>query len=242
MARVLVTQGEAKQTLGIVRGLGKKGHETGVISMGRHSIHGFAVASFSKYCKRHHKVTTYTNEEQFISELITILQKTEYDIVIPVGAPFVGWLTKNRDRIEVYAKIPFPDYDDITFFEDKMKTAELAKRSGVPVPQTIYPSGTDHVNQIAATLNYPLVIKANKEVGGNIVDYAADPDELVKKYSATVEKYQLQNDPPMLQEYLTGGGTGFFAYIKTVYASNNLCIVASGNFLYLAVPAAALKA
>ncbi len=219
MARVLLTQGELKQTLGITRELGINKHYVEVISLGRHSMHGIAVASFSKYCKRHHIVTTYLNEYEFIEELIGILQKDKYDFVIPVGAPFVEWLTRNRKRIELFAKVPFPDTEIVKSYEDKKFTASVAKELGVPIPYTIYPKSIADLKEISSSINYPVVIKANKEIGGNIVDYASNASELIAKYSIIIEKHKLESDLPMLQEYLTGYGAGFFALYK-----NGVCI------------------
>lgn len=211
MSKVLLTQGELKQTLAITRELGRYGHEVEVISMGLRSIHGLAVAAFSKYCKRHHKVSTYSDEQLFIGELIGILKKRSFDFLIPVGAPFVEWVTKNREEIEVYAKIPFPDSRIIQQYEDKKFSAGVAVQLGISVPQTLYPSSLNEMTKISSSLKYPVVIKAIKEVGGNIVDYAKNEGELIAKYRKVVEKHKLQSDLPMIQEFLTGKGVGFFA-------------------------------
>lgn len=209
--RVLVTQGELKQTLGIVRELGKFGHVTDVLSLGRFSIHGFAVAAYSSYCNKHHKVSTYTNESVFLAELIGILKREKFDFVLPVGAPFVEWIVRNRAEIEQYAIVPFASEEKIRNFENKKFTAGLAESLKIPVPRTLYPESVNEVEALSEKLAYPVVIKANKEVGGNIVDYAANPQELILKYQQTVAMYGLHDDLPMLQEYLTGQGAGFFA-------------------------------
>lgn len=214
MARILLTQGELKQTLGIVRELGKNGHTVSVLSMGKHSIHGFAIAAFSKYCKKHFKVSTYSNELIFINELLNILKSEKFDFVIPVGAPFVLWLTKHRDQIEQFAKIPFPESSLIEKYEDKQFTSTVAISLDIPVPKTIYPSSIIEAESAATTAKYPLVIKAIKEVGGNIVDYANSFDEFKTKYNFIVTKNNLQSSLPMIQEYLTGGGVGFFGLYK----------------------------
>ena len=210
-ARILVTQGELKQTLAIVRELGRFGHVVDVLSMGRISIHGLAVAAFSKYCNKHYKVSNYKDEHIFINEVIDILKGGNYDFILPVGAPFVEWITRNKKSIGDLAAIPFPSEEKIRNFESKKFTNEFASSLGIPVPSTIYPIKIEEVDLISKWVDYPVVIKANKEVGGNILDYAADGKELIEKYRAIVSKYDLQDDLPGVQEFLTGKGAGFFA-------------------------------
>jgi predicted ATP-grasp superfamily ATP-dependent carboligase len=58
------------------------------------------------------------------------------------------------------------------------------------------------------------------EVGGNIVDYVYDKNNLVEKYKKICSKYGLDEltGLPMLQEYIPGDGCAFFA----VY-NNGVC-------------------
>lgn len=209
--RILVTQGELKQTLAVVRELGRNGHFVEVISLGRHSMHGIAIASFSKYCRRHHKVSTYINEKQFINEVIDIIKNEKYDFIIPIGAPFVEWLVRNKAVIEQHAIVPFPSEEKIKNLENKKFTTALAKQLCIPIPFSIYPNSIEQVMSESDIIQYPVVIKANKEVGGNIVEYAYNKNELIEKYKEVVKKYNLYDDLPVLQEYLTGRGAGFFA-------------------------------
>ena len=82
--------------------------------------------------------------------------------------------------------------------------------------QTYYPKQLKEIELISEKLSFPVVIKWLYEVGGNIVEYAYNHEELLEKYELICLKYNFDEKIglPMIQEFIDGIGVGFFALYK----------------------------
>jgi predicted ATP-grasp superfamily ATP-dependent carboligase len=209
--RVAVTDSSYKHTLGIVRALGKIGVKPYVISTRKWSLSGL-----SKYAA----AEILVSEDYTVEELLTFLEAKKINLIILVGTnsfkKIVPWKIQLESRgIEIITVEK--DTQDIAF--SKVATYELAARLGVPFPKTVYPKTFEDLEVMKDLISYPCVIKGLYEVGGNIVDYVYDKNDLSNKYKKICKKYNLTEADglPMLQEYVTGQGCAFFA----VYNNGN---------------------
>ena len=211
--KILVTNGAYKHTLALVRTLGAAGHSVGVIGH-----HWAAVSFFSKYCRRRHVIKT-TEKQQFIDELLVILQKERYDVLLPVGLPTVVWIAERADEIRQFTHLPLADVDKIRLFEDKQATYDLALTLNVPTPLTFFPKDRSDADICAAKLTPPIVVKHCQKSGADYLKYAQTKEEAVgffetmkqldSKNVENTEGSYFANDI-LFQEYLSGGGFGFF--------------------------------
>ena len=202
---ILVTDATYKHALGIVRSLGKNGYKPFVLSSRKKSV-----CSYSKYAKGEILINqNYTKEE-----LTAKLLEHKIDLIILVGTnsfkKIVPW-KKDLEKENIH--IVSVDEDKLNIAFSKKETYAYAERVGVPIPRTYYPKKIKELDTIKDKITYPCVIKGLYEVGGNIVDYAANKNELKSKYVAICQKYHLTEEEglPMLQEYITGVGCAFFA-------------------------------
>ena len=224
--KILVTNGAYKHTLALVRALGAAGHSVGVIGH-----HWAAVSFFSKYCSHRHVIKT--NEKQrFVDELLAILQKERYDILLPVGLPTVVWIAERADEIRQFTRLPLADVDKIQLFENKKATYDLSLTLNLPTPLSFFPKDRSDADICAAKLTPPIVVKHCKKSGADYLKYAQTKEEAVQFFEAMTAISET-NVPPigdwrspnpehqspiggtleatiLFQEYLSGGGFGFF--------------------------------
>lgn len=243
--KILVTNGAYKHTLALVRSLGAAGHEVGVVA------HRWAAVSFfSKYCSCRHVVKT-AEKRAFVDEILGILQKERYDVLLPVGLPTVVWLAERADEIERWTKMPLANVEKIKLFENKQATYDLSVQLNIPVPLSFFPKDRADADICAAKLTPPIVVKHCKKSGSDWLKYANTKEEAVSFYekmldleAKSLEKFKIQNSELridenakntegsvfelkiknalplqtsnlklqtiMFQEYLSGGGFGFF--------------------------------
>ena len=202
---ILVTDGSFKQSLGIVRSLGKDGFKPYILSSKKNSL-----CSFSKYSNK--EIILKPNE--YKSELSKYLSKFSIELIIVVGTnSFKNILPIKKDLNDLGTDMVTVDIDKINIAFSKVDTYKFAESIGIPVPKTFYPNDFSELTDLKSKITYPCVIKGLYEVGGNIVDYVYKEEELEKKYSQICNDYKLspKNGLPMLQEYITGYGCGFFA-------------------------------
>ena len=228
--KILVTNGAYKHTLALVRALGAAGHSLGVIGH-----HWAAVSFFSKYCSRRHVIKT-DEKELFVDKLLEILQKEHYDVLLPVGLPTVAWIAERANEIQQFTHLPLADVDKIRLFEDKKATYDLALTLNIPTPLTFFPKDRLDADICAAKLTPPIVVKHCKKSGADYLKYAQTKEEAVKFFEnmtaiSEIEGQMSKEDSPkseiqhrkskntegsyfesniLFQEYLSGGGFGFF--------------------------------
>lgn len=203
---VLVTDGNYKHTLGIVRSLGQKGIKVTVLANSQSDL-----SSYSRYCYRT-EIAPKPAETGFVDAVVNILRRGFYDLLIPVGYAATESLAHRQREIRALTRLEIADYAQIKAAADKKHVCELAFRLGLPVPRTIYPDTWNDVQRAQELLQYPIAIKPLLESSKATVRYAQSEDKLLSIYREVCEEGGFDDgNLPMLQEYIPGHGCGFFA-------------------------------
>ena len=210
--RILVTDGSYRQTLGIVRSLGRS-HDVLVASPRR-----FAMAAASRYAAGHLRCPAATNVDAFVGWLDGAVRRQRVDQVIPVGAASCRVLALNRDRWPD-VRIVLPDAAKMELALDKRRSMALAAAQGIPVPATEQPRSFDDIDAVGARVGFPLVLKGPIE-GPSGVRYVDDPSALRAAVEAYVRRFPLPGgELPLLQQRVVGPGFGVFV----TYQQGRLC-------------------
>ena len=127
-----------------------------------------------------------------------------------------------QDRLPSGLRALLPDPAAFALADDKAALLELARREGVPVPETWRPEPGESPEDLARRVRYPLVIKyRNGEVLGlpphRRYAVVRDRREFVERYRAM----HRQQPDPVVQEYVPGDSFGFAAAARDgrVYAA-----------------------
>jgi predicted ATP-grasp superfamily ATP-dependent carboligase len=196
--KVLLTDGNFKHTLAAVRSLGKRGIEVTVLSHLPISI-----SFYSKYCQHHVIAPDPEKDPRFADFLLEYVKKNQFDVLLPISFAAVMQVSRIRHELEKFAKIPLADDLSLGIAGSKDRTIQYAEKIGVRTPKTWYPKTESDADAIAQEVSYPAVIKGSEESG--FVRYANSPEELSEKFRM-IARYS-----PVIQEYITGEGYGFFA-------------------------------
>jgi predicted ATP-grasp superfamily ATP-dependent carboligase len=205
---VLVTDGEQRAALAIVRSLGRAGCPVHVCSVRRRSL-----AAASRYALSGSRVPDPLVEpEAYFDALRTIIREHAIEILIPVTEPsLLAVLGREEDLGSVI--LPFPDRADFERACDKELVARIAERSGIRIPrQVVLRAAAEPVTPLTG-LRFPLVLKPSRSVtlGGGAgqktaVMHVADAAALHHSLdSVPSEAY-----PVLVQERITGDGVGAF--------------------------------
>ena len=211
---ILVTDGEERSALAVVRSLGRAGYEVGVCSARKDPLAG---------ASRHCRVTFRTPDPgadpaAFADAVESLAESQGAELVIPmtdVTAPLLLALRERRPEIPM----PFPSLAKYREMSDKARLTEIAARLGVPVPRQIVISDPrqntrESVRAVAeAELGWPLILKPARSaalVGGGVrklsVSTVSGPDALAAGLTACpAEAY-----PLLLQRRIVGPGLGVF--------------------------------
>jgi predicted ATP-grasp superfamily ATP-dependent carboligase len=209
MARILVTDGEQRAALAVVRSLGRAGHYC-VVCSGR----GRSLAGASRASRAEVVVPDALGLPNDFSESVaSLVRARQIDLVIPIAEPAMLALLGARQHLAP-AVLPFPELDTFRRVADKSTVLAHAAQLGIRVPiAELLSSAGDHRRLNRATLRYPLVLKPSRSVGEAngqraklTVSYAGSWQDLETR----LEAYPAAAYPILLQQRIVGPGVGIF--------------------------------
>lgn len=209
---VLVTDGEQRAALAIVRSLGRAGHRVHVCAARARSL-----AGASKHCADHARVPDPLREpDAFAGAVEELAARWGVDVVLPVAEPALLAILPVRERFAP-ARIPFPSLDAFRRISDKALVAEAAARVGIHVPRQHVLGAPEEWNGRVDGISFPLVVKPARSVaegeGGRMklaVAFADDAPALAR----IVEGMPRAAYPLLLQERIEGPGVGVFLLVR----------------------------
>jgi predicted ATP-grasp superfamily ATP-dependent carboligase len=154
--RVLVTDGEFKHTLGIVRSLAARGHEVHLLARSSR-----APAVHSQAVRKWHRAPAST-DPAFEARLLEIARAIAPASLIPVGNGAVAAADRLRERLGGGIALALPSHESLSAANDKLGEARAAM----------------------AALGLPLVLKSAREEGRKVLRYVRTEAELSAAYDA----------------------------------------------------------
>lgn len=204
--KILVTDGDYKHTLGIVRSLGSKGHQVSVLVRSRGEL-----AARSRYCQGEEFAPGLTIEN-CAATVLDILRRNRYDLLIPVGYATTLALAKNKENLTCLTRLETAEASQIEFAGEKRKVAEFALTLGLRAPIAAYPENFNEAVEWAEKLGYPLILKFGRESLPKGVRQVRSQGDLVSSLKSLCEaRPECRTVFPMLQKFVEGYGCGFFA-------------------------------
>ncbi|HEX6967162.1 MAG TPA: ATP-grasp domain-containing protein [Gemmatimonadaceae bacterium] len=205
---VLVTDGEQRAALALVRALGRAGHTVYICS-----ARGRSIAGASRYCRGEQRVAdALAMPERFADEVAAIVRTRAVDVIVPVAEPAILALLPERERLG--ACIPFVDACTFRRIADKALLLETAPAFGIAIPeQRTLARRADREALDVGALRFPVVLKPSRSVGEHQgrraklgVLFAADAAQLARHLDELDEAAY----PLLLQQRIVGPGIGIF--------------------------------
>ena len=203
---ILVTDGQMRQTLAVIRSLGKKGIKVMVGDSERISM-GF----FSKYTYKHIIYPDpVENEKAFVKFVLNTVKTEEIEMIIPIRDKCLIPLSKYKKEFEKYTKIPIPDYGLVMKARDKGETLRIAEKIGIPTPKTYYPNSIDDLVKIT---EYPVIIKPRMSSGSRGCVFCSNFQQLRDNFDKISKEYP---EGLLIQEYIPKQKEiGYYALFNT---------------------------
>jgi predicted ATP-grasp superfamily ATP-dependent carboligase len=202
---VLVTDGDQRAALAVVRSLGRAGYHVHVCSPRSSSIAGASRFSLSNY-----KISDPLRDpESFLSDLERLVKSTQADILLPISEAALLAVLPNRHRFNCI--IPFASASAFDQVCDKRKVLETAGIHGIAVPDQVEIAKRTDISRLSDDLQFPLVLKPSRSVAGKEgkriragVSYATNAQNLREE----LEHIPSDAYPILLQQRIDGPGFG----------------------------------
>lgn len=204
----LLLDGRAISTLAAARQLDSVGFSVHVAEEFRGNLTACSSASVASH--------TYPSPEErseaFSERVRELAADIQPEILIPARDETTRLVASLSDQLAHSTRTLLDSPGQIEQFQDKAKTAELARAAGVPIPKTYDPTEID-IADIRDRAEFPVVIKPTKASGARGIRRVEDSTALVETYrEATAE-----GEPVIIQEFVDHSG-GHYS-IGTVFGS-----------------------
>ena len=207
--RILVTDGEQRAALAIVRSLGNAGHEVFVCS-----VRPRPLAAASRYAAAKAQVRDAMEDAAgFAADVQRLCRDWQIEVLIPVTEPALLALLSESGR-PAGVLVPFVSLETFDAISDKPRVLARARELGIDVPeQRVIEAPGDAERIDAAAFTYPVVLKPGRSVNGAegnrqklSVLHAADAQQLIEQ----LRKLPAAAFPLLIQQRIVGPGTGVF--------------------------------
>lgn len=227
---VLITDGDLRITLAVLRSLAHKGLDTCVAEG-----HGTALSFFSRYCKRK---LIYPDPRKhyhgFVKAIQRLVRRAKFKVLFPISDWSILPISKHRKRIDPYVKLPIPEHDVVETAFDKSLTLRAAAGEGIPVPETYMIESVRELEETAKKISYPAVIKPRCSWVWNDglahfgrPKYVNSAAELLSAYKAIHKEFPF----PLIQEFIPGNN-----YSVAVLYNNSKIRAICGIKVYRTLP------
>jgi predicted ATP-grasp superfamily ATP-dependent carboligase len=145
--------------------------------------------------------------EEYAKAVEKIVKKMKFNVFFPVFEWSLIPVSKNRDKISSYVKLPIASHESILKCFDKLSTIKLAIENDVPIPRTYFVHNSAELKKISKEITYPAVVKPrwsmvwkNDRALHRRSGFVNSVAELVATYNSIHRYFPF----PLIQEYVPG--------------------------------------
>ncbi|HEX8716330.1 MAG TPA: ATP-grasp domain-containing protein [Gemmatimonadaceae bacterium] len=210
---VLVTDGEQRSALAIVRSLGHSGYQVHVCSAQPNPL-----AGASRFAVSESLVADPLREpDMFVRDVQRVVERHGVDTLIPLSEASLLALLPYRERFAGVC-VPFPSASAFRQISDKAALMQAAPRAAIAIPESRVLQSASELATLDGTSGglYPLVLKPSRSVSENdgrraklSVRHVANDAEL----RSAARDLDEDAYPLLVQRRIVGPGVGIFLLI-----------------------------
>lgn len=212
---VLLTDGNYQNTNAIIRALTSQNLKVGVIYNSILDLNFVSKLPHAKFKIKTNllRIRDFGDFEKYWAELKRILTNNDIEVFMPVGNIAYRFASLYKEKIEEFCKMNIVSLNSMEIAQDKSLTFKLAERIGIPIPKTYYLDNNLNLSDTLQKIEFPCVIKKTNFFEGGVY-YCNSQEELNAKLHLISTKSLKSGSPPIIQEYVEGIGTGYYAVFK----------------------------
>lgn len=145
-------------------------------------------------------VVPFAHKENYIQTLLNICKKEKVNVLLPCYEKETIKISKNRYLFEQQGtRLLLPPHETVLACCDKFKTAQQARKAGIPHPKTYLIQENSDLKRL--DLAFPLVVKPVQGSGARGIEYPQNQKELFQSF----QRLKKDHGPLLVQELIPGG-------------------------------------
>ena len=202
---VLVSDGEVRAALAVVRSLGRAGRRVHVVASAKRPL-----AGGSRYATSEHRCASpLTDPARFAGETGRLARDLAVDWVLPITDAAMLALTSAPERLAP-ARVPFPSWDVVRLAGDKREVAVLAQQAGISIPGQVV---LEVPGRAPSPPWFPCYVKPSRSVvdgKDGLTRLAARPVSDAEAFHRILAELPAGAWPLLVQQRIEGPGIGVF--------------------------------
>ncbi|MEX2531210.1 MAG: ATP-grasp domain-containing protein [Gemmatimonadota bacterium] len=212
MTKVVVTDGEQRASLAVVRSLGRAGYHVVVCAKTARSL-----AGASRWARASHLAPDpLADPSGFAESARELCVRIEADLLLPITDAALEAILPVRTHFGT-TLIPFPDVEAYNRASDKAYLVEQAEALGIPAPRGVQLDSPDEEIRSRELPSFPLVIKPSRSVvhaGRGKAKVSVHHVPSLRDLREALARYPEAAYPLLLQERIEGTGEGGFFLMR----------------------------
>lgn len=206
--RILITDGDARQSLTMARAFRRLGCHVTVLCYSRLDV---CYASFYPN-KRILMPCGHREFDKQLAFLLELVQKESYDLLLPIDDFTARFVSENKELFAKHVKrVEINDWSVFSKIIDKLETMRVCEENGIPAPKTVLTG--DPITAIRERgLSYPVVIKPRTECGS--IGFSVIESE--ERLRAVIEERGESFSEMLVQEYIEPAD-GAYQYCAEIF-------------------------
>lgn len=172
-----------------------------------------AVARFSRYVAR---TVYYQTTEELNSQIMQLQLPNKATLLFPTNDEAVEVLSNHYEEYYTRFAMGIPNPSIVALFNNKRNAYQYVANNGIPCPKCWYPNTMDDVQEIATTLQFPVVVKPAVMYSFHATfgkkAYRCDNAEELESIFQRIASVNYPIDTILIQEYLSGGPKYLYSY------------------------------
>lgn len=165
----------------------------------------YSMTRFSRYSSGFFVYPSpFRREKEFIDALVGGLRRYDCDVLLP-GHREIFPVARNLDRLSRFAEVPISDYETLMWLHDKFSLFKLARKLGIPSPETWTADSLEGFRRLGGEVEFPVIVKLRRGFGAHGKGVVRSREELVSHCAGLIRKFKLDVDQyPIVQEVVDG--------------------------------------
>jgi carbamoylphosphate synthase large subunit len=210
---VLVTGGDTRQGVVVIRALAERGVRVFVTGHER-----FSSGFYSRHTRGSARVPSPAlSKDAFVDAVVEQTKLHRIPYVFGVTETTLLPLAEQRERLEPYSRLLAPPLGIIRTGMDKKVQMAICSRLGIPIARTSYPSSVDEALDFAEQVGYPVIFKPRGRAAEGEQKLAVDFKVQYCHTSDEVRQFMSGFVPgtyPMMQDYAYGSHVQFHCFTE----------------------------
>lgn len=157
---ILIVDGYSRNSLALLRSLGKEGFHCDIIVSPHKSrlYTAFEKAMKSKFVKKVYTLKK-DNEEDLLKGVLNILNKKHYSCLLAGGTYYSNFISKHKSEFSKFTQVLSEDYLKMQLVHDKESCMKLASKLNIPIPKTFVANCKNDLIKIAKEIKGNAIVK-----------------------------------------------------------------------------------